>query len=137
MRHELTNWNWMGIMRKLMIWTNGHTMKLALSVGRYISRSLCDTARRPPPSATVMTVKKVAIPKDPSVLPSTPVKTSLQHTNWCKDQLIKGNHLHSRSKATRFRNRESPRQELEPLELNWSHHKAICHESSQSLEVER
>ena len=47
-----------------MIWTSGHTMKFAFRVGRYISRSLCDTARLPPPSAMVMTVKKVAIPKE-------------------------------------------------------------------------
>jgi hypothetical protein len=37
-------------------------MKLAFRVGRYMSRSLWDTARRPPPSAIVITVKKVAIP---------------------------------------------------------------------------
>jgi hypothetical protein len=37
-------------------------MKLAFRVGRYISRSLWEMALRPPPSAMVMTVKKVAIP---------------------------------------------------------------------------
>lgn len=59
---KLTSWNWIGITLKLIIWTRGQTIKLALRVGRYISRSLFDTARRPPPSATVMTVKNVAIP---------------------------------------------------------------------------
>ena len=39
-------------------------MKFAFIVGKYMSRSLCDTARLPPPSATVMTVKKVAIPSN-------------------------------------------------------------------------
>lgn len=38
-------------------------MKLALRVGRYISRNFCSTALFPPPSATVMTVKKLAIPE--------------------------------------------------------------------------
>jgi hypothetical protein len=37
-------------------------MKLAFRVGIYMSRSLWDTALRPPPSAIVMTVKKVAMP---------------------------------------------------------------------------
>jgi hypothetical protein len=37
-------------------------MKFAFRVGRYMSRSLWDTALRPPPSAMVITVKKVAIP---------------------------------------------------------------------------
>jgi hypothetical protein len=52
----------MGIKRKLIIWTKGHTMKLALRVGTYISRNLWKTARFPPPSAIVMTVKNNAIP---------------------------------------------------------------------------
>jgi hypothetical protein len=60
---ERTSWNWIGINRKLMIWTSGQTKKLAFSVGRYISRSLWVTARRPPPSAIVMTVKNMAIPR--------------------------------------------------------------------------
>lgn len=37
-------------------------MKLALSVGMYMSLSLFETALRPPPSATVMAVKKTPIP---------------------------------------------------------------------------
>jgi len=43
-------------------------MKLAFSVGRYMSRSLWDTALRPPPSAMVITVKKVAIPSSSLIL---------------------------------------------------------------------
>jgi len=58
----LASWNWSGIRRKLIICTRGQTMKFAFRVGRYMSRSLWDTALRPPPSAMVITVKKVAMP---------------------------------------------------------------------------
>lgn len=47
-----------------MIWTAGQTIKFALSVGRYMSRNLREIARRPPPSATVITEKNIAIPVD-------------------------------------------------------------------------
>jgi hypothetical protein len=45
-----------------MICTAGQTIKLAFNVGTYISRNLCETVRRPPPSAIVITVKNNAIP---------------------------------------------------------------------------
>ena len=47
---------------KLRICTIGQSMKLALSAGRYTSWNLRATARRPPPSVTVMKVKKHARP---------------------------------------------------------------------------
>jgi hypothetical protein len=49
-------------MRKLIIWTVGQTRKLALRAGTYTSWNFLVTARLPPPSATVMNVKKAARP---------------------------------------------------------------------------
>lgn len=59
---QLTTWNWVGRTRKFKICTAGQTIKFAFSVGRYISRNLRPTARLPPPSAMVITVKKNAMP---------------------------------------------------------------------------
>ena len=47
---------------KLRIWTAGQSKKFAFSDGRYTSWNLRDTALRPPPSVTVMNVKKAARP---------------------------------------------------------------------------
>lgn len=48
--------------RKLIICTAGQTIQLALSAGTYMSWNLRCTALFPPPSATVMNVKKHARP---------------------------------------------------------------------------
>lgn len=47
---------------KLRICTAGQSKKFAFSEGRYTSWNFRATARRPPPSVTVMNVKKAARP---------------------------------------------------------------------------
>ena len=59
---EPTIWNCKGMTLKLRICTAGQSMKFAFSAGKYTSWNFLATARRPPPSVTVMNVKKSASP---------------------------------------------------------------------------
>ncbi len=77
---------------KFSICTAGQSMKLAFSAGKYTSWILRATARRPPPSVTVMKVKNIASPVlDISLIQVIIRCVSL--TKWRKDELIKAHPL--------------------------------------------
>lgn len=61
----------------------------------------------------------------------------MAHTERRKDQLVKGNALEHWDTRVHLGERERPRQEAEPLELNWGHEETVCHEACDTLKVER
>lgn len=61
---------------------------------------------------------------------------SLAHTDWRKQELVKGHSLHRRYSSTRLRHGKRPTQKSEPLVLYRCHEETICHEPCQPLKVE-
>ncbi|KAG9954895.1 hypothetical protein KCU85_g96, partial [Aureobasidium melanogenum] len=53
-------------------------------------------------------------------------------TNWCEQKLVKGGSLRCCAGASSVGKRENAIEEAEPLVLDGSHNKTICHESCQS-----
>lgn len=119
---------------KLRICTAGQSKKFAFSDGRYTSWNLRVTALRPPPSVTVMNVKKAARPTIlVSLYPSRHPRK--QPTNRCKDQLIKAHPLERRHRSTFLRDRKRSRKKRKPLELHRRHDETVRHEPGQPLKV--
>jgi len=70
-------------------------------------------------------------------VPKSTRALKIAHTERRKDQLVESNTLEHRDTRVHLGERESTRQEAEPLELNWSHEEAVCHEPCDTLKVER
>ncbi len=123
--------------RKLRSCTAGQIMKFAFNAGIYTSWNFRVTARRPPPSATVMKVKKHArpIPKSASC-PFCCFCMCEMPTKGSKHKLITSNSFKHREHPSVLHDGKRPRQEGEPMELDWRHHEAVSHKAGQPLEVE-
>lgn len=58
------------------------------------------------------------------------------HTEWRKDELIKGDSLHGRHKCATLGDGKEPFKQLEPSKLHRSHAKTVSHEPRKPLKVE-
>jgi len=122
--------------RKLRSCTAGQIMKFAFKAGMYTSWNFRVTARRPPPSATVIKVKKHARPVAKSVhYPVLLPYLCKTLTDGSKHKLITSNSFQHWEHPGLLRQGERPRQKGEPMELNWRHHEAVSHKAGQPLEV--
>lgn len=92
------------------------------------------TARRPPPSATVMNVKKHARPITMSARVQ-PNSQELVHTNGGEEELIERNALQRGKHRRALRDGESAVQKPEPLVLDRRHQETVGHETCEALEV--
>lgn len=112
-------------------------MKFAFKAGMYTSWNFRVTSRRPPPSVTVIKVKKHARPVAKSV--HYPVRFSCLYetlTDGSKHKLITSNSFQHWEHPRVLCDRKRPRQKGEPMELDWRHYKAISHKADQPLKVE-
>ena len=78
-------------MQKFTNCTAGHSMKLAFKAGRYTSWNFRITALRPPPSVTVMNVKKHANPVPHQYNASEKLSSGLTHRG--ENQLVEADPL--------------------------------------------
>lgn len=113
---QLTIWNCRGTTLKLRICTAGQSKKFAFREGRYTSWNFRATARRPPPSVTVMNVKKAARPVL-LIISGLSLNPVARPTNRGKDELVKAYSLQCWHCSTLFRDWECSGKKGEPLEL--------------------